>query len=1540
MSRKRARVPGLAGRLRRRAAGGVALLVLTSLASLAQLPWAPPAAAATTPTTMAAGWTHSCLIRSGKAYCWGDNTYGELGNRSTVGSSVPVPVYTGGALSGVTLTQVSAGNGFTCALSSAGAAYCWGAGNYGELGVNSGLAASSVPVAVSTAGALSGVTLSQISAGQYHACAVSSTGAAYCWGWNAWGQLGNNSTVNSTAPVAVTTSGVLSGITLTQVAAGGLHSCALSSTGKAYCWGGSPHGELGNNATTSSSVPVAVTASGVLSGVTLTGITAGYEHTCALASGGAEYCWGSNGHGELGIGSGTDSNVPAAVTQVGVSYSQISAGNLTSCALSSAGAAYCWGRGTSGELGNNTTSGATTPSAVSTSRALSGKTVSQISAGAQFTCALDTAGGSYCWGIDANGQLGNPATSVGSSVPEAVTSNSSVTISAGQNHACAINPGGVAYCWGDDTFGELGNGTTTTTPQTSPVAVSTSGVLSGVTLTQISAGTNYTCALSNAGTAYCWGQNNTWGQLGNNSTSTSSTPVAVSTAGVLSGVKLVQISAGNQHACALSTAGAVYCWGYDLDGELGNNSLLSSSVPVAVSTAGVLSGVTIAQVSVEHLATCAVGANGAAYCWGYDLDGELGNNSLLSSSVPVAVSTAGVLSGKFVTQVAGSALSACAIDSTGKAYCWGSNTTYGQLGNGSTSSSSVPVAVTTTGALSGVTLGLITAGAFNGCAVSTAGASYCWGNNADGEFGSGNFTSPSTTAVATSTSGVLSGQVLSQITGGYYSTCAAGGPATIPYCWGQDTSGQLGNTSTSNSNVAVVVLHLVPGAPTGVVAVPADTSLTVYFTAPSILGAGTLSNYTVTATPGAGTYPGTSAPTSGSCTAAGTSCTVTGLTNGAVYLVTVTTNTTVGSSAASAPASGTPWPPTAAIAAGYTHSCTISGGKAYCWGDDTNGELGNNTTTATPQTTPVAVYTGGVLSGVTLTQITTGNAFTCALSSAGAVYCWGLNTSGQLGNNSNTQSQVPVAVTTSGALSGVTVTQVSAGYAFACATGNGASYCWGTGGNGELGNNSTGDSSVPVSVSTSGALSGVTVTDIAAGNLNACVLGSNGAAYCWGFDFYGELGNSSNTQSQVPVAVTTSGALSGVSLTGIGGGSTNFMCALSSTGQSYCWGGGGNGQLGNNSTSSSNVPVAVVTSGALYGTAVTSLTTGVDHACALSLSGAAYCWGDDTNGELGNNTTTATPQSTPVAAYTGGLLSGVTLSQISGGQFFTCARDTTPYAYCWGLNGSGQLGSNSTTQSTVAVYVAPQAPTGVGATMTPTTAAVSWTAPVFTNSGTITGYTATASPGSQTCTTTSATSCTITGLTPGTTYTITVTVTASPTGSATSSSISAMTTILQMISPSSLTWSLTGNGLNQAVADQVSGDQQFTVTDTTGSGAGWHLTVSVTTPTSGTHTLPDSGAVVFTGSTSSPSSTSAPTATCAGSCTLPANATTYPVSITTAASPAIYTIYDTQASSGLGQMTIGGSSAAHPAGWWVNVPGNAHQGSYAITVTLEVISGP
>lgn len=164
---------------------------------------------------------------------------------------------------------------------------------------------------------------------------------------------------------------------------------------------------------------------------------------------------------------------------------------------------------------------------------------------------------------------------------------------------------------------------------------------------------------------------------------------------------------------------------------------------------------------------------------------------------------------------------------------------------------------------------------------------------------------------------------------------------------------------------------------------------------------------------------------------------------------------------------------------------------------------------------------------------------------------------------------------------------------------------------------------------------------------------------------------------------------------------------------------------------------------------------------------------------------------------------------------------------------------------------------------------------------------------------------------------------------------------LTLTSPASLTWNGTLTGTNQSLVDTTAGDQQYTVNDATGSGAGWHVTTAATTFTNGTKTFPNAGTFVNTGSVTAITATTAPTATCTTVCILPTNSTTYPVGITTApTSPTPSTIYDTAALTGLGSMVIGGSTATNPVGWWVNVPGSASVGAYTSTITMAIISGP
>ncbi|MCL1876508.1 hypothetical protein FWF74_00475 [Candidatus Saccharibacteria bacterium] len=364
---------------------------------------------------ISAGGRHTCALDNhNKIYCWGIGS--TIGNGVNTNRAVPMAVNQTGVLNNKIIKQISAGRDHTCALDSDGKAYCWGnnfdryGDDYGKLGSDFRSYYSLVPVAVSTADVLGGKTLTQISAGGYHACAIDSNGRAYCWGRGEYGQLGNDSTNGSFVPVAVDTSGILNGKTLIQIDAGITHTCAIDSDGQTYCWGGGWYGKLGNNSTANSLVPVAVDTAGALNGKTLTQISVGLTHTCTLGSNGQAYCWGDSGYGKLGNGY-TDSSVPKAVNMTGLLYKKrlvyIGAGNDHTCTLGSNGQAYCWGYGLYGRLGNNATSNSASPVAVDVFGVLNGKTLTQMSVGGSHACAIDTDGRVYCWGAQCDGQVGD-----------------------------------------------------------------------------------------------------------------------------------------------------------------------------------------------------------------------------------------------------------------------------------------------------------------------------------------------------------------------------------------------------------------------------------------------------------------------------------------------------------------------------------------------------------------------------------------------------------------------------------------------------------------------------------------------------------------------------------------------------------------------------------------------------------------------------------------------------------------------------------------------------------------------------------------------------------------------------------------------------------------------------------------------------------------------------------------------------------------------------------------------------------------------------
>jgi alpha-tubulin suppressor-like RCC1 family protein len=709
---------------------------------------------------VAPGGTHTCALTvGGGVLCWGNNRFGQLGNGSTVNSTIPVPAsrLTGGVRS------LASGWSHTCALRSDGGLYCWGTNTKGQLG-DATFVESRSPVAVY--GLQEGVKA--VIAGHRHTCALMESGAVKCWGENASGGVGDGSNANRSSPVDVP--GLSGGVKALEAGAG--HTCAVLEDGTVQCWGWNPNGQLGNGTEIDSSLPIAVTG---LPGKA-EAIAAGDQHTCALIADGSIVCWGANASGQLGNGSRLHTAIPVKVNRLSSPAVRISAGGAHTCALLEDGEVECWGDDQSGQLGDGGKDNQTEPVVVS---GLKGG-VERIAAGASHTCAGMIDGRILCWGWNTEGQLGD-GTAQGRRLPSAVSgfADGTAAVAVGWSNTCALQllTGGVK-CWGLNSTGQLGNGA----PADSSSPVDVSGLESG--RISIAVGGGHACAVSGTGGVKCWGRND-HGQLGNGTDANQRTPVDV--AGLPE--EVVAVAAGKDHTCALTAGGGVKCWGSNEFGQLGNGSAADSSKPVEVE--GLSRGVSDISAGGSH--TCALGRNGGMKCWGSNKYGQLGDGTLADRSTPVDVN--GLTAD--VNSISAGGYHTCAIVTGAVLECWGWNS-YGQLGDSTTTDRSGPTEVKW---LDG-TAGFAAAGYDFTCALMRLGNLRCWGNNEFGQLGDG------TTDVHPTPVDVkgLKYKVLF-LSAGYYSACAVAVDGRMK-CWGNNLYGQLGNGATTNSGVPVDVVGL------------------------------------------------------------------------------------------------------------------------------------------------------------------------------------------------------------------------------------------------------------------------------------------------------------------------------------------------------------------------------------------------------------------------------------------------------------------------------------------------------------------------------------------------------------------------------------------------------------------------------------------------------------------------------------------------------------------------------------------------------------
>ncbi len=682
------------------------------------------------------------------------------------------------------------------------------------------------------------------------------------------------------------------------------------------------------------------------------------------------------------------------------------------------------------------------------------------------------------------------------------------------------------------------------------------------------------------------------------------------------------------NSCALDVAGTVYCWGSNRFGALGQGQSTPAAQTAPAAVQGLSPGVSSVAAGGNH--SCAIDAAGGVKCWGNNSHGQLGSGSATDSSTPVQV--VGLASGTRALFL--STYYSCALLDSGTVTCWGG----GNLPAGPVPFTNVPRAVVGLPA----SVKSVAAGLEHACALTTQGAVWCWGSNFAGQLGNG---STNSSAAPVQVAGLASG--VASIAASKYHTCAVTNAGALS-CWGLNTTGALGNGTTSNSSIPVPVSGL--GA--GIASVAAGYEHTCALTqGGSVLCWGSNQFQQFGNGSNVSTLTPVSIPNLGSGLASLSSggfhtCAL--LADGGGLCWGFNSSGQVGNgttAVTAAPARVVGLSGARALATGSLHTCALTvAGAVWCWGDTTQGALG----TATLQNIPTPLGVVGLPAD--LRSVGLGYYHACVLRNGGEVLCWGAGFFGQAGSNA-LFTLPPYGTSTPVTVAGLpAAVSLSVGSSHNCVvSANGQAWCWGDNSAGQLGIGSSGNanfSAAPVRVTGL-----VSVRAIAAGLAHSCAIDSGGGVSCWGYNGWGQLGNGTRTDSAVPVPVQ--GLSSGVAALALGWYRT---CALTNTGAVLCWG---------QSESTTPTPVAGLASG------VTAISVGGQHACALKAGGEIVCWGSNTYGQLGDGTTARRDTPVPVVSLATGA------SAIAAGTNHTCAVAFGGIVGCWGGNENGELGDGT-----------------------------------------------------------------------------------------------------------------------------------------------------------------------------------------------------------------------------------------------------------------------
>jgi alpha-tubulin suppressor-like RCC1 family protein len=1147
------------------------------------------------------GTNHIIGLKSdGSMLGWGINTNGQLGLNffgSNTARSSPVQIG-----DDTFWSEVAAGSNHTLAVKNDGTLWAWGLNTSGRVG-NISTVSRSYPVQIGTL-----TNWSKVDAGTDYSRAIKTDGTLWTWGDNTSGKLGDATIVSKSSPIQI---GTL--VDWTTFNGTGSHSIAITTGGTLWTWGLASSGQLGYTMQRSSPVQIG-------DGYSWSKIDGGdlALHTMGVKTDGTLWGWGANNLGQLGDNTVIYRSSP---TQIGTltNWSTVNLSISHTMALKDDGTLWGWGRNNSGQVGDGTTVDKSSPVQIGTSTGWS-----RVSAGGNadttmMTMAVKTDGTMWGWGSITNGKIGTILPYVPQRVgttSEWATVANNVNDTFDASFSLGIKTDGSLWSWGLNSSGQLGLNNTSTT--NSPVQV---GTLTN--WLSVAAGRNHTIAVKSDGTLWAWGGNSAAGELGDGTSVGKSSPIQIGTLTDWS-----KVSVGFQTSHVVKTDGTLWGWGQNAGGKIGDGTLVSKNSPVQVGT--LTNWLTVVS-SPSH--TMAIKTDGTLWGWGGNATGQIGDGTVINRSSPVQI---GTLTDWYKISTGGN--HTISVKTDGTLWGWG---TGGRVGDSTSVSRSSPVQIGTL-----TTWSDTFSQNGNSFAIKTDGTLWGWGSNTRGQRGNGsidpNGFSPTTSPIQISSD--ISWSTMSK--GGSFSSLAIDTSGNL-YSWGQNTNGELGLSNFVSYNVTTATIPGQVGNETSwsQLSLGADHGIATKTTGTlwgwGVNGAGQIGDGTVT-TRSSPIQIGTL--TDWSKVSAGASHTMAIKTDNTLWAWGLGTSGQLGLEA-NTPSwtidRGTYWDN---ITTGPNFSFSIkTDGTLWSWGGNAGGQLGDGT--VRPRSSPVQIGTltdWSIIDGATGTSTSVHMA---GIRTNGTLWMWGLNSSGQLGQNNTINRSSPVQVGTD-----TTWTDISLGDTHTIGIKSGQLWAWGPNFNGQLGGGATGTPrSSPVQVGT--------LTDwskISCGAIHSIAIKTDGTLWGWGTGIAATRPPLNSVNSPVQI-----GTLTGWSK--ISSSSSHTM-AIRTDGTLWSWGLNSNGQLGLGDTIDRSSPVQVGTM-----TNWSKISAGFGHAVAVKTDGTLWSWGLNTSGQIGDGTLINRSSPVQIGTLTNWL-------DAIGGQTFTFGIKTDGTLRAWGVNDTGQLG--------------------------------------------------------------------------------------------------------------------------------------------------------------------------------------------------------------------------------------------------------------------------